>query len=93
MLAPATTQQFLRRMESPLGRILLTGDGKAVTALVIERHGVLPLEEAPERGGDVLEAAVAQLREYFDGGRHSFDVPVVTRGTEFQQAVWRYLST
>jgi methylated-DNA-[protein]-cysteine S-methyltransferase len=93
MLAPAPAPQFLRRMESPIGRILLTGDGTAVTALVIERGGVLPLDSAPEHGDDVLDAAVTQLTEYFTGGRQSFDVPVVTRGTEFQRAVWQYLST
>ena len=94
MLAPApTTSQFLRRMESPIGRILVTGDGTAVTSLVIERGGVLPLDDAPERGDGVLDTAVAQLTEYFAGGRRSFDVPVVTRGTEFQRAVWQYLST
>jgi methylated-DNA-[protein]-cysteine S-methyltransferase len=92
MLAPAPTPQFLRRMESPIGRILLTGDGSAVTSLTIERQGALPLDGEPDRPDDVLETAVTQLTEYFDGGRRSFDVPVLTRGTEFQQAVWRYLS-
>jgi methylated-DNA-[protein]-cysteine S-methyltransferase len=80
-------------MDSPIGRILVTGDGSAVTGLVIERQGALPLEEAPERGDDVLDAAVEQLTEYFTGGRRSFDVPVATRGTPFQRAVWDYLST
>jgi methylated-DNA-[protein]-cysteine S-methyltransferase len=80
-------------MESPIGRILVTGDGTGVTSLVIERHGTLPLEDQPEHRDDVLDTAVAQLTEYFEGGRRSFDVPVVTRGTEFQRAVWQYLST
>ena len=93
MLAPAPTSQFLRRMGSPIGRILLTGDGTAVTSLVIERGGVLPLDDAREHGDDVLDTAVTQLTEYFSGGRRSFDVPVATRGTEFQRAVWQYLST
>ena len=93
MLAPAPTPLFLRRMDSPIGRILLTGDGTAVTSLVIERNGVLPLDSAAEHGDDVLETAVAQLTEYFSGRRQSFDVPVVARGTEFQRAVWQYLNT
>lgn len=80
-------------MESPIGRILLTGDGNAVTSLVIERQGVLPLDGEPDRADDVLDTAVTQLNEYFDGGRRSFDVPVLARGTAFQQAVWQYLGT
>ncbi len=32
-----------------------------------------------------------QLKEYFDGRRKTFDVPLVTPGTEFQKSVWRQL--
>jgi methylated-DNA-[protein]-cysteine S-methyltransferase len=80
-------------MQSPIGRLLLTGDGTAVTSLTMERAGSLPLDGQPEVGDDVLDIAVDQLREYFAGGRRSFDVPVVTRGTEFQRAVWQFLNT
>jgi AraC family transcriptional regulator, regulatory protein of adaptative response / methylated-DNA-[protein]-cysteine methyltransferase len=32
-----------------------------------------------------------QLKEYFDGSRKEFTVPLVTPGTPFQQAVWKEL--
>ena len=32
-----------------------------------------------------------QLAEYFAGTRKEFSVPVIFRGTEFQQSVWRML--
>lgn len=32
-----------------------------------------------------------QLEEYFDGGRKSFDLPLVKPGTSFQQSVWKEL--
>lgn len=32
-----------------------------------------------------------QLKEYFDGKRKEFTIPIVTPGTEFQQAVWKEL--
>jgi AraC family transcriptional regulator of adaptative response/methylated-DNA-[protein]-cysteine methyltransferase len=32
-----------------------------------------------------------QLREYFEGNRKEFSVPLITPGTEFQQAVWNAL--
>jgi methylated-DNA-[protein]-cysteine S-methyltransferase len=83
----------LRRIQSPLGRLLLTSDGSAITSLVIERSGTLPLEEAPEHGDDVLDRAAVQLTEYFAGSRRSFDVPVAARGTAFQLAVWQYLNS
>lgn len=32
-----------------------------------------------------------QLKEYFDGKRKKFDIPLITPGTEFQQQVWNVL--
>ncbi len=34
-----------------------------------------------------------QLKEYFNGQRKSFDLPLVTPGTQFQQNVWEQLQT
>ncbi len=82
----------LRRVDSPIGRIELTGDGTAVTSLTIERQGHLPLEEQPEQSDPVLDLAAGQLGEYFAGERTSFDLPVATKGTEFQRAVWQQLA-
>jgi AraC family transcriptional regulator of adaptative response/methylated-DNA-[protein]-cysteine methyltransferase len=33
----------------------------------------------------------SQLKEYFDGSRKEFSVPLVTPGSEFQKAVWKEL--
>ncbi|PJJ72720.1 methylated-DNA-[protein]-cysteine S-methyltransferase [Diaminobutyricimonas aerilata] len=93
MLSTATLPDALRRVDSPIGRILLTGDGEAVTGLSMQRAGALPLDDAPEQSDDVLDAAAAQLTEYFAGRRRSFDVPVRLVGTDFQRAVWDYLAT
>jgi O-6-methylguanine DNA methyltransferase len=40
-----------------------------------------------------LEQLRTQLGEYFDGRRQEFDLPLVIRGTEFQEKVWRTLLT
>ena len=54
------------------------------------RYGIAP----PEQGsGPVLEAAVAQLADYFDRRLTVFDVPLDLRGTDFQRAVWEELLT
>jgi len=39
----------------------------------------------------VLEALHVQLDEYFAGGRHEFDLPLVYPGSDFQQRVWSTL--
>lgn len=80
-------------VDSPIGRILLLGDAEAVTRLEIERGGAFSLGEAPDAPSPALETAAAQLREYFAGERHDFDVPVRVRGTEFQNAIWAELVT
>jgi methylated-DNA-[protein]-cysteine S-methyltransferase len=81
----------LRRMHSPIGRIEIVGDGAAVTALTIERDGLLPHDDLPEAPDAVLDRAIEQLEQYFDGRRHDFDVPVNLAGTAFQLSVWEQL--
>jgi methylated-DNA-[protein]-cysteine S-methyltransferase len=41
----------------------------------------------------VLAEAARQLGEYFDGSRLAFDVPLDPRGSPFQLAAWRGLTT
>ncbi len=82
----------LLRMDSPIGRILLIGNGEAVTSLTIERNGKLPYDGRPERGDDVLELAAVQLGEYFAARRRSFHIPVQLTGTPFQCSVWEQLT-
>ncbi|GAB4362958.1 MAG: methylated-DNA--[protein]-cysteine S-methyltransferase [Kiloniellaceae bacterium] len=37
----------------------------------------------------LLHHAAQQLREYFDGRRREFDLPLAPHGSTFQRAVWR----
>jgi methylated-DNA-[protein]-cysteine S-methyltransferase len=80
--------------ESPIGRLLLTSDGTALTGLYME-----PSRKAQCTDGwmeDVtvapLSAAVRQLTEYFAGTRREFDLPLRLQGTTFQTRVWRELT-
>ena len=40
----------------------------------------------------ILQKVRAQLLEYFEGERQTFDLPLQPEGTEFQQRVWKALS-
>lgn len=40
---------------------------------------------------DVIEQAISQLEEFFDGKRRYFDIPLLTVGTDFQKKVWHRL--
>ena len=58
----------------------------------ISRHMERRLDAKYEEGtSPVIEQAIAQLDEYFDGKRTSFDIPIHLTGTEFQQSVRREL--
>jgi len=81
-------------LESPIGRLLLTSDGTALTGLYME-----PSHKVKSTGGwteDVtvapLAATVRQLTEYFAGTRREFDLPLRLQGTTFQTRVWRELT-
>jgi AraC family transcriptional regulator of adaptative response/methylated-DNA-[protein]-cysteine methyltransferase len=58
-------------------------------ATLRRRLGV-PLIPGRNRWLDVLRK---QLGEYFGGTRVAFDIPLVIRGTDFQESVWRALLT
>ena len=85
---PGPPAHALRRFDSPIGRIELVGDGRAVVSLSIECKQSLPHDGDDERSDTVLDRAADQLLQYFSGSRTTFDVPVALRGTPFQLAVW-----
>lgn len=91
MPSSTTAPAYLRRVDSPIGRLELASDGERVTSLSIERGGELPRQREPEHSNAVLDRAAAQLAEYFAGERRDFDVPVALHGTPFQQSVWHVL--
>jgi methylated-DNA-[protein]-cysteine S-methyltransferase len=82
----------LRRLDSPIGRIEVIGNGEAIVSLAIERDGALPWDGVPEQGDAVLDRAVEQLEEYFAGHRRDFDLPLSLAGTAFQLAVWEQIA-
>ena len=82
----------LVRIDSPLGRLELTSDGKALDSLTIEREGTLPLDSVAERSNRVLERAAKQLGEYFADRRRSFSITLAARGTVFQHQIWDQLT-
>ena len=87
----ASAPTHLRRLESPIGRIEVIGNGEAIVSLSIEKDGMLPWDSLPEQSDAVLDRAAEQLGEYFAGHRQDFDLPLSLAGTAFQLAVWEQL--
>jgi methylated-DNA-[protein]-cysteine S-methyltransferase len=81
-------------VESPVGRLLLTGDERTLGGLFMMDTGGHSMNPAPEwtlRPG-LFGAAADQLGEYFAGTRTEFDLPLAPHGTPFQLAVWAELT-
>ncbi len=77
-----------------MGRLLLTGDERALSGLFMMDTGGHSMTPAPEwtpRPG-AFGTAADQLAEYFAGSRTEFDLPLAPRGTPFQLAVWAELT-
>ncbi len=76
-------------IETKIGKICLTEENEAITELLLPGEFVsIEVEEETA----LLKRAAAEIREYFDGKRKTFDLPLAPRGTDFQQRVWAELS-
>ncbi len=78
--------------DSPVGELLLSGDGQALHGLYMQEGRTAAAVQADWQEDDEAFADVrAQLEEYFDGRRTDFDLPLTMAGSEFQRRVWRAL--
>ena len=81
-------------VDSPIGRLLLTGNDQALTGLfMLDTGGHLAAVRADwtRRPGGFNRAA-EQLAEYFAGSRTEFDLALAPSGSPFQLAVWAELA-
>jgi methylated-DNA-[protein]-cysteine S-methyltransferase len=78
--------------DSPVGELLLSGDGEALHGLYMQAGRTAAAIQADwQRDDDAFADVRAQLYEYFDGRRTDFDLPLTMAGSEFQRRVWRAL--
>ncbi|RZJ28620.1 MAG: methylated-DNA--[protein]-cysteine S-methyltransferase [Flavobacterium sp.] len=76
-------------IKTPVGIAEIIGDENGVSVIHVmdSEHSVT--DDIPE----VLQLAVAQLQEYFDGKRFEFTFKINPKGTDFQKSVWQELLT
>jgi methylated-DNA-[protein]-cysteine S-methyltransferase len=88
-MPPATGSGLYTTVDSPIGELLLLGDGSALRGLYMQegrKAGAIPRGWAREP--DAFAAASVQLGEYFAGTRTGFDLSLEPLGTPFQLQVW-----
>jgi len=74
-------------VSTPIGDVLLVGNGAALTELLLPDAWTCSAEE-PDA---ILDEAAGQLQAYFARQREDFDLPLATKGTPFQHSVWQAL--
>lgn len=89
---------FFERFDTPIGTLTLAADADGLRHIEfqdnrhpVDREGWIP--GASRAAADVLRATREQLREYFEGRRQAFDLPLLPQGTAFQMDVWETLAT
>jgi methylated-DNA-[protein]-cysteine S-methyltransferase len=76
-------------IDSPLGELLVAGDGDALTGLHMDGTPLAGWRRDPT----AFRTAADQLRAYFAGELREFDLPLAPPGTPFQREVWDALRT
>ncbi len=75
---------------SPIGDLLLLGDGVALTGLYLDPDRVA-MASGLRNAEEPFRLVREELERYFSGDLHRFTVPLAPRGTAFQLRVWAAL--
>ena len=75
-------------IKTPLGIAKIEGDENGLTSIIVFDSEEQVSDIIPE----LLEDAVYQLQEYFEGSRTEFSLALNPEGTEFQIKVWQALT-
>ena len=79
-------------IDTPIGRLLLTGEAGQLTGVYLEKQTNIPLlPPSAQCGSAGVENAKRQFGRYFAGHAMHFDIPDFSIGTRFQSDVWKAL--
>ena len=81
----ACNHRFMSELHTPVGYLRLYANETAVTKIKFYDESVI------ENENQITRKAKSQMQEYLAGERHTFDLPLAPKGTEFQMRVWEKL--
>jgi methylated-DNA-[protein]-cysteine S-methyltransferase len=87
---------YFTNVKTSFGQCLLVESAQGITQCTLPSiQSELPASTKKERYIEketpLLKKAATELKEYFEGTRENFDLPLDLRGTEFQKKVWNAL--
>jgi methylated-DNA-[protein]-cysteine S-methyltransferase len=84
--------------QSPFGTLEIEASAEGISAIrwhlssaTNQQAPRLTIDPAESSENPLLETAMTQLDEYFEGAREAFDLPLSLMGTPFQRLVWNVL--
>lgn len=83
---------FQKKMSSPLGAVYLVASETGLQELIFEDPGYEKMKDDRSPQGKILLQAEQEVREYMEGSRQKFEVPLDLIGSDFQKRVWGRLS-
>ena len=93
----------LKRIETPIGTMIACGDSNGICMLEFSDRKALPTELkqiSKHFDANIIQGEnphfitlEKELKEYFEGKRTEFSVPLSPVGTDFQKQVWEVLRT
>jgi methylated-DNA-[protein]-cysteine S-methyltransferase len=93
-----TNTLYMETLDTPIGTLVLAADAEGLRHIEfpsnrhpVSREGWVPGAEGI--AASIIEMTSQQLREYFEGARRDFELPLAPRGTDFQMQVWYALAT
>lgn len=88
-----STLQAVQIIETPIGQVAIgaTDLGVSDVEILTAEKSRTSFSSSPLASSNANQAA-GQLREYFQGQRTEFDIPLDLTGTAFQVAVWNQIS-
>lgn len=79
---------YYEHYETDIGILTIGSDEDALTMV---GFGSLHSEGAIHERNRITDMAASEIREYLDGKRMEFDIPLRPHGTPFQKRVWQVL--
>ncbi len=80
--------------DTVIGKIsIMEADSSIINVSFVGDTNNIQTEDTEIKETPLLKKAGKQLREYFEGNRRYFDLPLLPIGTKFQESVWKVLQT
>ncbi len=86
-------EKHFTEWDSPIGTLVLVASNWAIDTVLFKDDEKWEFVQGLYQfsRNEILELAIKQLEEYFDGNRKVFELPISQEGTDFQQQVWQAL--